>query len=223
MTTRFTWRRLLIAAAVSAAAGAISVPAFGDEPFVGEIRWVGSNYCPAGWAPADGQLLPISEYEALFSLIGTTYGGDGETNFALPELRGRVLVHEASTIRQGEFGGSEQRTLQSSQLPSHAHTATTEVAAVAVNSVLYGSAAAGTSTSPAGAALAVTKRQSPAYAAGTPDQSMAYGSVVSTAVGGTATTTLEATSSGTAAVPVRDPYLGMKACMSLFGVYPIRP
>jgi microcystin-dependent protein len=165
-------------------------------------------------------LLPISENDALFSLVGTTFGGDGQTTFALPDLRGRASVHSGNGIVQGQFAGSEQRTLASSQLPSHTHDATTEVAGVAVNSVLYGSAAAGTTTSPAGAALAVTKRQAPIYAAGTPDQAMASGSVVSTAVGGTATTTLEATSSGTAAVTVRDPYLGMKACIALFGVYP---
>jgi microcystin-dependent protein len=169
---------------------------------------------------ADGQLLPISENETLFILIGTTYGGDGQTTFALPDLRGRVSVHAGSAIQQGGSGGSEQQSLSPSQLPSHTHTATTDLAGVEVNSVLYGSAAAATATPPAGAALAVTKRQAPVYAAGTPDQAMADSSVISSAVGGTATTTLEATNSGTAAVPVRDPYLGMKACISLFGVFP---
>jgi len=219
MTTRCTWRRLAVAAAASSVAVSISLPVHG-EPFIGEIRWVGSNFCPQGWAAADGQLLSIAENDALFSLLGTTYGGDGQATFGLPDLRGRASVHSGNGIVQGETAGLEQRALLPSQLPSHSHTATTDVTGVAVNSVLYGSAAAGTTTAPAGSALAVTKRQAPIYTAGTPDQAMAAGSVVSTAVGGTATTTLEATNSGTAAVPVRDPYLGMKACISLFGVYP---
>lgn len=222
MTTRFTWRRILIAATASAGIVAIAVPAQG-EPYIGEIQWVGSNFCPQGWAAADGQLLPISENDALFALIGTTYGGDGSTTFALPDLRGRVSVHPGSGILQGQVAGSEQQTLSSSQLPAHAHTATTDLVGGSVNSVLYGSAAAGTTTSPAGAALAVTKRQAPVYSAGAPDQAMADGSVVSTAVGGTATTTLQATNSGTAAVPVRDPYLGMRACIALFGIFPTPP
>ena len=219
MTSRHTRRRLLIAAAASTVAVSISLPVHG-EPFIGEIRWVGSNFCPQGWAAADGQLLPIADNDALFSLIGTTYGGDGETTFGLPDLRGRVSVHSGNGILQGETSGLEQRTLLPSQLPSHSHAATTDLASVAVSSVLYGSAAAGTTTAPAGSALAITRRQAPVYTAGTPNQAMADGSVLSAAVGGTATTTLEATDSGTATVPVRDPYLGMKACISLVGVYP---
>jgi microcystin-dependent protein len=221
MTFKHTWRRILIAAAASTVAVSISLPVHG-EPFIGEIRWVGSNFCPQGWAAADGQSLPIADNEALFSLIGTTFGGDGQTTFALPDLRGRGSVHSGNGIVQGQTSGLEQRTLAASQLPSHSHAATTDLAGVAVSSVLYGSAAAATTDSPGGAAVAVTKRQAPIYAAGTPDQAMADGSVLSTAVGGRATTTLEATDSGTAAVPVRDPYLGMKACISLFGVYPSR-
>lgn len=228
MTSRHTRRRLLIAVAASAGAAAVSLPAHGDEPFIGEIRWVGANFCPQGWAAADGQELPIAEYEALFSLLGTTYGGDGQTTFALPDLRGRTTVHAGqgpglSNIVQAQASGVEQRTLVPVQLPSHSHNATTDLAGAAVSSTLYGSAAAGTTTAPAGGALAVTKRQAPIYTNGTPDQAMAAGSVVSTAVGGTATTTLEATNSGTAAVPGRDPYLGMKACISLVGIYPSRP
>lgn len=220
MTVKHAWRAVLIAAAASAGTVAISLPARGDVPYVGEIRWVGSNFCPQGWANTDGQLLSIQENEALFQLIGTTYGGDGQSNFALPDLRGRVSIHAGNGIVQAQTGGSEQRSLSSSQLPSHSHTATTDLAGMAVSSVLYGSAAAGTTTAPAGSALAVTKRQAPIYAAGAPDQAMADDSVRSTAAGGDATTTLDATSSGTSAVPVRDPYLGMKACIALFGVFP---
>ena len=81
-----------------------------SEPFIGEIRIVGFNFAPVGWALCDGQLLPISQNQALFSLLGTTYGGDGRTNFALPDLQGRVPMHQGSgaglsTRVQGETGG----------------------------------------------------------------------------------------------------------------------
>ncbi len=83
----------------------------------------GGNFAPRGWALCEGQLLPISQYEALFALLGTTYGGDGQTTFGLPDLRGRVPVHpNDSTIRAGGKGGSETVTVTTSQLPSHTHT-----------------------------------------------------------------------------------------------------
>jgi microcystin-dependent protein len=97
------------------------------EPFVGEIRMFGGNFAPLGWAFCSGQLLPISEFDALFSLIGTTYGGDGQTTFALPNLQGRFAVHQGSNGSSnriiGQVDGSETVTLNSSQMPSHTHTA----------------------------------------------------------------------------------------------------
>jgi len=97
-----------------------------SQPYVGEIRIFAGNYAPAGWMHCSGQLLAISENEALFSLIGTTYGGDGVSTFALPDLRGRVPVHQGagpggSTLIMGEIGGTEQETLQVSHLPAHGH------------------------------------------------------------------------------------------------------
>ena len=102
-------------------------PAFAQEPMLGEIRMVGFSFCPRGWAAADGQLLPINQNTALFSLLGTTYGGDGRSTFALPDLRGRVPVHAGqggglSDYRQGAKGGSEQNTLTTSNLPPHQHS-----------------------------------------------------------------------------------------------------
>jgi len=94
-----------------------------SEPYVGEIRIFAGNFAPAGWMFCNGQLLPISEYETVFNLIGTTYGGDGQTTFALPDLRGRVPVHQGSSFVIGQFGGAETVTLLTNQIPSHTHVA----------------------------------------------------------------------------------------------------
>ena len=98
----------------------------GVEPFIGEIIMFGGNFAPRGWAFCDGQLLPISENTALFSILGTTYGGDGRTTFGLPDLRGRVTIHPGTgsglTPRLlGEMGGQERVTLTTDQIPAHNH------------------------------------------------------------------------------------------------------
>ena len=90
-------------------------------PYVGEIRMVGFNFVPAGWASCDGQLLPISENETLFNLIGTTYGGDGQETFALPNLQSRVPIHQGNTFTLAETGGAEEITLAMQQIPAHTH------------------------------------------------------------------------------------------------------
>ena len=89
--------------------------------FVGEIRMFGGNFAPVGWMFCDGQLLPISENETLFNLIGTTYGGDGQNTFALPDLRGRVPLHQGNSFTLAESGGVEQVTLTTTQIPAHTH------------------------------------------------------------------------------------------------------
>lgn len=99
-----------------------------SEPFIAEIRIFGFNFPPRGWAFCDGQLLPISQNTALFSLVGTIYGGDGRTTFGLPDLRGRAPMHEGTgpgltPRRLGARGGVESITLDSSQIPSHTHQA----------------------------------------------------------------------------------------------------
>ena len=91
------------------------------EPFIGEIRLFGGNFEPVGWAFCNGQLLSISQNTALFALIGTTYGGDGQSTFALPDLRGRVPVHQGSGFVIGQAGGAEQVTLAASEMPAHGH------------------------------------------------------------------------------------------------------
>lgn len=90
-------------------------------PYLSEIRIFSFNYAPKGWALCNGQLLPINQNQALFSLLGTVYGGDGRVTFALPDLRGRAPMHAGSSITQGERAGAEAVTLIASQLPAHTH------------------------------------------------------------------------------------------------------
>src|ERR1043165_9678490 len=91
------------------------------QPYVGEIRMFAGNFAPAGWMFCEGQLLPISENETLFNLIGTTYGGDGQSTFALPDLRGRLPLHQGNGFILAETGGAEEITLTVNQIPSHTH------------------------------------------------------------------------------------------------------
>lgn len=91
------------------------------QPYVGEIRMFAGNFAPAGWMLCEGQLLPISENETLFQLIGTTYGGDGQSTFALPDLRGRLPLHQGNGFILAETGGVEEVTLTVSQIPAHTH------------------------------------------------------------------------------------------------------
>ena len=101
-----------------------------SEPFIAEIRMFAGNFAPRGWAYCDGQILPIDQHQALFSLLGTTYGGDGRTTFGLPDLRGRVPLHPGqgpglSDRPLGQQGGNETVVLDESQLPSHTHDVNT--------------------------------------------------------------------------------------------------
>src|SRR5437867_1864890 len=97
------------------------------EPFYGEIRMFAGNFAPRNWAFCQGQILPIAQNTALFSLLGTTYGGNGSTTFALPDLRGRVPIHQGqgtglSSYTMGQNGGTESETLTVNQMPAHKHT-----------------------------------------------------------------------------------------------------
>lgn len=94
-----------------------------SEPFLGEIMIVGFNFAPRGWAYCDGQLLPINQNQSLYSLLGTTYGGDGRTTFALPDLRSRVPVHVGDMISLGQKGGLETITLTVNEMAAHTHAA----------------------------------------------------------------------------------------------------
>jgi microcystin-dependent protein len=114
-----------------------------STPYLGEIRMAGFNFAPVGWALCNGQLLPISEYSALFALIGTTYGGDGQTTFGLPNLQGRIPFHAGNSLVLGQLSGAESVTLITNQLPVHSHT-------------LAASSAGGTQVTPAGGVWAAS-------------------------------------------------------------------
>lgn len=176
-------------------------------PYVGEIRIFSGNYAPAGWLFCDGRLLPISENETLFHLIGTTYGGDGVSNFALPDLRGRIPIHQGNGYALAESGGVEQVTLMQNQIPAHQHTITGP-------SLLAHGANPGTSDSPAGHFPAISPgNQLYSYTADTPENQM----------GGIAidnpNQALEATG-GSQPHSNMQPYLCVNFIISLFGAFP---
>ena len=123
-----TAKSVVAAAALSAGLGA-APPALASEPFIGQIQMFGFNFPPRGWAHTNGQLLAISSNTALFSLLGTTFGGDGRTTFGLPDLRGRIAKHVGSgpglsTVTWGQKGGAESASLSVNNLPPHNHAVT---------------------------------------------------------------------------------------------------
>jgi microcystin-dependent protein len=165
------------------------------EPFLGEICAFSCNFAPRGWAQCNGQLLPINQNQALFSLIETRYGGNGQTTFALPDLRGRVQLHQGQgpgiTARtNGQRGGEETHTLTETELPAHTHSAQ--------------SATAATTADPAGAVPA------PGGAYGPPASAMMSPSMVS----GTG---------ASQAHENRPPFLVVNWCIALQGIYPPQP
>jgi microcystin-dependent protein len=99
-----------------------------STPFLSEIRIVSFNFAPKGWALCNGQVLPINQNQALFALLGTTYGGDGRTTFALPDLRGRIPLHEGNSFNLGQRGGESAHTLNIQELPAHTHVANANTA-----------------------------------------------------------------------------------------------
>lgn len=198
--------------AIAAAAALTAFPAAAQNPFVGEVQWFGSNFCPNGWANADGSLLAISQNEALFALIGTTYGGDGQNTFALPDLRSRMPMHQGSnpfgTYVIGEQSGAETRTLTAQQLPTHNH-------AVAASARLRASAQAGDRAAPGGAVLA-NGGTTRAYAAGPANVDM----------GPALTASLQTQSAGQATPAAYNnlkPTLALTPCVALVGIFPSRP
>jgi microcystin-dependent protein len=178
------------------------------EPYVGQIILVGFNFAPAGYAVCDGQLLLISQNETLFQLIGTTYGGDGQTTFALPDLRGRVPIHMGGPAL-GQSGGSETETLTSVTIPAHTHTldVTKLTASIPARNGL------GTAQSPAGAVLAADAGGTNMYSAA-PNANM-HSSAVSL-IGSPAA----ATAGGNQPHENMQPFLVMNYCIALTGIFP---
>lgn len=219
MPERITGRLARRAIAFAACAGivmAASTPVRAQDPFIGEIRMVGFNFCPRGWAPAAGQLLPISQNQALFALLGTTYGGDGRNSFALPDLRGRVPVADGqgaglSNVRLGERGGMEGAQLTANELPSHSHDASTVV-------TIHAKDGTANSVRPGGRLLARSRASDGrvhVYGSGSANVTMADAAA-------TAETTVS-DAGGDLPFSVRDPFLGVRFCIALVGIFPSRP
>ena len=185
-----------------------------SEPFLAEIVMFAGNFAPRGWALCQGQILSIAQNTALFSLLGTTYGGNGVTTFALPDLRGRVPVGAGqgpglSSIAQGEVAGSETVTLLATQMPTHTHAATLGTL------VIQAKDGAGNSASPANAVPAAEAAGVTAtYSTASPNASMA-----TTALSGAPAI---AESGGSQPAPIRNPYLGMNYIIALEGIFPSR-
>ena len=167
-----------------------------SNPFVGECRLVGFNFAPVGWAICQGQLLPISENPTLFNLIGTTYGGNGQQNFALPNLMSRVPVHQGSGMVISQLGGQETVTLTSQQMPAHNHPL------MATNSP------ATTGQVTGGVLATAGNSANPVYNAITPAPSAAMNANAVTQTG------------GSQAHNNLQPYLALNWIISLFGIYP---
>jgi microcystin-dependent protein len=162
------------------------------EPFLSEIRLMSFVFAPKGWALCNGQLLPINQNQALFSLLGTTFGGDGRVNFALPDLRGRVPVHAGGGHTLGERGGEQAHTLSIAELPAHVHE-------------LRASPGGGNVPVPPGA---VPASAAPAALYGPPDElaALAAGSV--------------ANAGGSQAHLNMQPFLTLSFCIALQGIFP---
>lgn len=203
--------------AVVATLGALPAQkAHAFEPFIGQIIWVGFNYCPRGFAEADGRLLPVSQNSALFSLYGTIYGGDGRTTFALPDLRGRVPMSDGhgpglSSRQLGQRGGAERVTLTQQNMPSHSHG----VGAAAAT--LKGSSAAGDTAEPEGAMLADGQRAA-IYAQGPVDA----GSHVDMAAESIALSGGTDNTGGSQSHENMQPFTVIRACVATIGIFPSR-
>ena len=160
------------------------------QPYVGEIRLFAGNFAPSGWMFCQGQLLPISENEPLFNLIGTTYGGDGESTFALPDLQSRVPIHQGNGFILAETGGAEQVTLTTQQIPAHSHA-------------LAASTATASSRSAVGGVPAALPAEV-AWSSAAADEPMS----------------LTSAAGGSQPHDNMQPYLGLSFIISLFGIYP---
>lgn len=189
-----------------------------SEPFLGMVILVPYNFAPRGWAFCQGQILSIAQNTALFSLLGTTFGGNGQTTFALPDLRGRVPNSAGqgpglANYDLGEVGGVENTTLTLLQMPIHNHI----VPASGLTAIANVKGAPGNQKSPVGNVPAVEAAGVTAvYSSAAPDQTMATGAVT---VGGSANAT---TNGGSQPFSLLNPFLTMNYCIALEGIFPSR-
>jgi len=169
-----------------------------SEPFLAEVRMMGFNFAPRGWAFCDGQILPINQNQSLYSLLGTTYGGDGRTSFALPDLRGRTPIHVGQSNGGGDHllgqkSGEETHTLAANEMPQHNH-------------IVQGSTGNATANNPSGHVFARAPEQT--YAAPQTGVNLRSGSVANVG-GGQAHNNMQ-------------PYLAVNFCIALQGLFPSR-
>ena len=179
------------------------------EPFIGQIMEVGFNFAPRGWAFCNGQLLPVSQYSALFSLLGTTYGGDGRTTFALPDLRGRCAIGMGhgpglTDRREGANGGVESEIISSSQMPSHSHVVTVD-AKVEV-----------------GTSNANTDEQNKAFLTTSSNDFYASAGAAGNNLGGVSATATAGNTGANQPINVMQPFLVVNYIIALEGIYPSR-
>ncbi len=193
------------------------------EDYIGTIKTFGFNFAPVGWSTCDGQLLAISTHQALFSLLGTTFGGDGRTTFALPDLRGRSIVHVGtgpglSTIRWGEKGGAEQVYMTINNLPSHHHTLVDGMARVLTNTVINTGANDATNEPDSGNNVFGGGGAFPAIYSEPPISDDFVGGVTSTShISG-----ITANAGGNLPLQIRNPFLGLYVCIAMVGIFPSR-
>lgn len=219
-----------------------------SDPFLGEIKMVGFNFAPRGWASCQGQQMSIAQNTALFSLLGTTFGGNGQTTFGLPDFQGRSPVGMGqgpglSPVNQGQMAGVESTVLSSAQLPTHNHvaqftgqssgvngslSANVDVATTTADPMVPPAAGATTYLSATSARAGLTNITINGLFTGTPpDSSKAHLGGVQVQTGGLSTTAAGSVAIGTAGgslpVPLHSPYLGTNFIIALEGIFPSRP
>lgn len=239
-----TLRRALFSASAAALLGASLMPASalacGPESYLGNICFTAASYCPKGTMPADGRLLPISQYSALFSLMGTTFGGNGQTTFGLPDLRGRAPVGTGqgtgmSNVAYGQAVGQQSVSLLASQMPIHNHPATfTPTGSAAPLAVSVTVQAAGTAASDNTTAPTATNKYLSASGAGpgaatiwnkdlTGPVTLGGVNVAATGGGISGGSVAVGAAGGSQPVTIQSPALGLMACVVSNGIYPSRP
>ncbi|MEM1162897.1 MAG: tail fiber protein [Pseudomonadota bacterium] len=185
----------------------------GENPFIGEVMMFTGNYCPRGYMDADGRLLSIGEHSTLFSILGTTFGGDGRTTFALPDLRGRMAIGHGygpglTDRRMGQKAGTETTTLTNAQMPSHSHVVRDQL-----SGTLRAAAVNGTQANPQGSALA---QADGVYSSSNASVAMQPGAVT------VDIKTKTTPAGGGQSFSIMNPYLTMRFCIAIFGLYPSR-